>query len=224
MEKYMPQQPRGVLWDMDGTLIDSREYHWISWRDTLAEENYELTYEEFAATFGQRNDMILRGYFGEDLPKEEIDRISDAKEEFYRELVRTQGIELLPGAQHWLDYLHNNGWRQAVASSAPRQNLFTIVETMGIGHYFGAIIGAEDVQQGKPDPQVFLQAAQGIDTPPQRCVVIEDSPAGIEAGRRGNMHTIGVRTTHDDLEAETVAATLDQLPGDIFERLVPPAD
>jgi beta-phosphoglucomutase len=208
---------------MDGTLIDSSEYHWQSWRDTLlAEENYALSYEQFAATFGQRNDTILRGYFGQDFPESAIERISNAKEKLYRELVHTQGIDLLPGVAHWLDYLRANGWRQAIGSSAPRLNLQTIVEALKLTDYFAAIVGAEDVQRGKPDPQVFLLAAEHLGVPPSRCIVIEDSPKGIEAARSGGMHTIGVRTTHDDLQADQAVASLDQLPEDAFTRMVAP--
>jgi HAD superfamily hydrolase (TIGR01509 family) len=207
---------------MDGTLIDSTEYHWQSWHDALAAENYELTYEQFTATYGQRNDKILRGYFGEDLPDSEIDRISEVKETDYRKMVRTQGIELLPGIGRWLETLKAQDWRQAVATSAPRANLETIIEVLGIGHYFTATFSAEDVQKGKPDPQVFLLAAQRLEVPPQRCIVVEDSPSGVEGGQRGGMRTIGVLTSQDDLQADWTVPTLDQLPDDAFDQLVPP--
>src|ERR1051325_5039358 len=118
---------RAVLWDVDGTLIDSAEYHWLTWRETLAGEGYELTRAKFDASFGQRNDAILRGYFGEDLSDDEVARIGDAKEARYRELVVTRGIEPLPGARRWLEKLKAEGWRQALASSAPRLNLEAIL-------------------------------------------------------------------------------------------------
>ncbi|HJW84543.1 MAG TPA: HAD hydrolase-like protein [Anaerolineae bacterium] len=84
--------PRAVLWDMDGTLIDSHEYHWLAWRDTLAAESYALTREQFASTFGQRNDTILRATFGPDFPLSEVDRIGGIKETHYRDRVRSRGI------------------------------------------------------------------------------------------------------------------------------------
>ncbi|NJP06913.1 MAG: HAD hydrolase-like protein [Chloroflexaceae bacterium] len=120
----------------DGTLLDSRDYHWRSWRDMLAQEGFTLTYEEFAATFGQRNDAILRHLLGADLPAEEIDRIGEAKEVAYRELVRTQGVELLPGIALWLERLQQAGWLQAVASSAPRANIDVVIDALQIGSFF----------------------------------------------------------------------------------------
>jgi HAD superfamily hydrolase (TIGR01509 family) len=128
----------------------------------------------------------------------------------------------LPGVQHWLDYLRQHGWQQAIATSAPRANLETIVEVLHIRDYFGALLSDEDVEAGKPDPQVFLLAASRLDVPPQRCIVVEDSPAGIEGGRRGGMRTIGVLTNHDKLPADRAVSTLDKLPGEAFDELVAP--
>lgn len=211
---------KAVLWDMDGTLIDSGDYHWVTWRDALAAENYDLTREQFAATFGQRNDTILRAYFGEDLPLSEVDRIGGAKEERYREMVRAGKITLLPGVREWLARLRADGWRQAIASSAPLLNIEALLETLGLAPYFEAITSAEDVERGKPDPQVFLIAAHKLSVSPSRSIVVEDAPAGIEGARRAGMRSIGVLTTQPRLEADLVIDRLDRLPPDAFETLL----
>jgi beta-phosphoglucomutase family hydrolase len=214
--------PRAALWDMDGTLLDSAEYHWLAWRDSMLDLGYPLTYEEFVATFGQRNDTILRSWISKEITDIEITRISDVKETRYRTLVRELGIELLPGVRGWLERLQAAGWRQAVASSAPRANVETLVEILGIGAFFGALVAAEDVQRGKPDPQVFLTAAERLAVPPARCVVLEDAPAGIEAAHRAGMRAIGIRSSHPGLQANITVDTLDELPEDTFEHLVSP--
>lgn len=215
---------RAVLWDVDGTLLDSAEYHWRSWHAALAAERFELSRERFWASFGQRNDTILRSYFGSDFPDHEIARIGDAKEAHYRDLLRQGGAVLLPGVRHWLQRLHDDGWRQAVASSAPRANIEAILDVLEIRRFFSAIASAEDVTRGKPDPQVFLTAAAKLDIPVQRCIVVEDAPAGVEGARRGGMRVIGVLTSQAALDADIVAPTLDRLPADAFDQLVPPAD
>jgi beta-phosphoglucomutase family hydrolase len=212
--------PRAVLWDMDGTLLDSAEYHWHAWRETLAAEGFELTYEQFVATFGQRNDTILRGWLGADLPAPEIDRIGGAKEALYRQFVRERGVKLLPGVGRWLERLHAAGWRQAVASAAPRQNVEAILAALAIGTYFAAITSAEDVQRGKPDPQVFLLAAARLGAAPARCIVVEDAPAGVEGAHRGGMRAIGVRSSHAELVADIVVDTLEDLDEAAFDRLL----
>ena len=212
--------PRAILWDMDGTLLDSAEYHWLAWQDSLHAEGYNVTREQFEASFGQRNDTILRGYFGPELTDDEIARIGGDKEARYRNQVRERGIDLLPGVQRWLARLSAKGWRQAIASAAPLANVEAIVAALEIGPFFDAFVSAEDVQRGKPDPQVFLIAAERLTVAPARCVVVEDAPAGLEAARRAGMCAIGVRTTHADLQADIVVDTLDDLPDDGFDRLL----
>jgi HAD superfamily hydrolase (TIGR01509 family) len=206
---------------MDGTLLDSTEYHWLAWRAALRVEGITLSYDRFLASFGQRNDTILRGHFGPAIPLAEIERIGDAKEERYRALVRERGIALLPGVERWLKRLHGEGWRQAVASAAPRANVDTVLAIVGAAACFQAIVSAEDVQRGKPDPQVFVLAADRLGVPPARCVVVEDAPPGIEAAHRAGMRAIGVRTSHPGLEADIAVRTLDDLADDAFEALLP---
>ncbi|MFL6212808.1 MAG: HAD family hydrolase [Blastocatellia bacterium] len=212
--------PRAVLWDVDGTLVDSLEYHWQSWREALSGEGYTLTREQFLSTFGRRNDEILRAYFGDDITPERITRISLDKEEAYREMVRSRGIEALPGVRRWLHQLKADGWRQAVASSAPPLNLEVILAALDVNDCFDAIVSAEEVERGKPDPQIFLAAAAKVQTPPARCIVVEDAPAGTEAARRAGMRAIGVLTTHAHLDADLVVRSLDELDTAAFASLL----
>jgi phosphoglycolate phosphatase-like HAD superfamily hydrolase len=114
-----PQAAGAVLWDLDGTLVDSAELHWISWRDTLAAEGHSITYQQFLDSFGQKNDRILPGWLGPQTPAEQIARIGDAKEAEYRRLALERGLTPLPGAARWLQRLHQRGWKQAIASSPP---------------------------------------------------------------------------------------------------------
>jgi len=212
---------RAVLWDMDGTLIDSAEYHWITWHDTLAELGVSLTRESFNGWFGSRNDRILRRYFGDDFPLVEIARIGELKESRYRALVRDQGIRLLPGVERWLYALQQGGWQQAVASSAPPANIDVLLEVMGLQQQFASTVSAEEVAHGKPFPDVFLRAAEKLAVQPARCVVVEDAAVGVEAGRRGGMRTIGISGVHGHLDADIVTRSMADLPLDTFDRLVP---
>ncbi len=210
-------QSNAALWDLDGTIIDSHEYHWFSWRDALAGEGIPLARAQFEALFGQRNDITLRAWLGSDVTEADIARIAEAKEVRYRRLVRTRGIELLPGVELWLERLRAAGWRQALATSAPRANVDAILETLGIGPYFSAMITAEDVTRGKPDPDVFLAAARAVAAPVYRCVVIEDSPAGVEAAHRARMRCIGVGPHHAQLPADLTTPSLTALNEDAFD-------
>ena len=205
---------------MDGTLIDSAEYHWLTWRDTMAAEGHPLSYEQFMGFFGQRNDAILRRVVGPDVSAQDIARIGDAKEAAYRRMVRQRGVEPLPGVRQWLERLRDAGWRQAVASSAPPANIEVLIEVLGVSDCFQAYVSAEEVPHGKPAPDVFLRAADKLGVPSSRCIVVEDAPAGVEAGRRGGMRTIGIVAMHEGLDADVTTTSLADLPPDIFDRLL----
>lgn len=215
------RSPRAVIWDVDGTLIDSGALHFESWQAIMRDEARELTHVQFHATFGQRNDTVLRAFLGPDVSASEIERISLTKEGYYRDLVRSRGIQPLPGVRRWLQELQAAGWKQAIASSAPMLNVEAIVEALGLADYFGAIASGDDVTHGKPDPETFLLAATRLGVEPRRCVVIEDAPVGTEGARRAGMRCVGVLFAHETLEADIVTRSLDDLSPAILEQLVP---
>ena len=208
-----------MLWDLDGTLVDSAELHWVAWRETLQADGVSITYQQFLDSFGQKNISILPGWLGAAATPERIRRIDLAKEEAYRRLVLERGLTPLPGAATWVRGLHHAGWKQAIASSAPRRNIEVMLEAMRLEVDFDAITGAEDVSSGKPDPQVFLAAAASLAIPPKRCVVVEDAAVGVEAARRAGMRSIGV-SRGEPLLADLVVSSLADLPHDAFERLL----
>jgi beta-phosphoglucomutase len=211
---------RAVLWDLDGTLVDSEDLHWESWRHALATEGVSVTREQFKATFGQRNEGILRGWLGADASVERINHIADRKEIEYRRLAAEHGLTPLPGAAEWLVRLRAAGWKQAIASSAPRMNVDAMLQALRLEEYFDAIVSSEDVSRGKPEPDVFVTAAARLAVPADRCIVVEDAAAGTEAARRAGMRSIGVsRTTV--LTADLAVRSLSDLPADCFERLIP---
>jgi beta-phosphoglucomutase len=219
MSEPQSRLPRAVLWDLDGTLADSRDQHWRAWRDAIAAIDRTVTVEQFAATFGQRNDRFLRGWLGDGQSDEQIARIGDDKEARYRALIEAEGLEPLPGAASWVRRLKGSGWRQAVASSAPRQNIEVMLRTIGLGDVLEVFVGAEDVSTGKPDPAIFLAAAARLDVPPSRCVVVEDAAVGIEAARRARMASIGVGCGAG-AAADLVVPTLADLADNAFDTLL----
>jgi len=211
---------KAVLWDLDGTLVDSAAFHWRAWRDVMAEEGSPITHEQFVHSFGKRNDLILSGWLGAGADPERMRRLSDEKEARFRALVRAHGMEPLPGVRAWVARLHAEGWRLAIATSAPRLNLETMVGALQMRHHFSADVAAEDVTHGKPDPEVFLLAASRLGAEPHRSIVVEDAPTGIEAGKRAGMRTIGVSLMHALRAADVYVGTLPELPADTFDTLL----
>jgi beta-phosphoglucomutase family hydrolase len=213
---------RGVLWDLDGVLVDTGEFHFQAWSQTLPE--YAITsFTEafFRATFGMNNAGVLSSLLGYEPPAERVAEIGGRKEELFRQAVRGR-VQPLPGARAWVERLKSAGVRQAIASSAPQANIDTLVGELGLRPYFEAIVSGANLP-GKPDPAVFLKAARLIGVPPAHCVVVEDAVAGVEAARRAGMKCIAVTTTNPAPalgSADVVVERLDALPADIFGRLL----
>jgi beta-phosphoglucomutase family hydrolase len=210
---------RAVLWDLDGTLVDSEEFHWQSWRDALAPEGLSITHDQFLASFGKKNDPIMREWLGAGYTPERATRLAEAKEDDYRRLVSTHGLTALPGAREWLAALHAAGWRQAIVTSAPAANASVMLRALGLGDVFEVVVTAEDVLNGKPDPEVFLKGASRLGVPPSRSIVVEDAAAGVEGARRAGMKSIGV-SRHIALSADLVVSSLTALAPDAFDRLL----
>ncbi len=210
---------RAVLWDMDGTLIDSMPFHWQAWQDILRRINRHVEHGVWNQTVGMRNSEIIPLLFP-DMSPAEMAYVDQAKETRYRELIELQGIELLPGVAEWAQRFQSAGWKQAVASSAPPENVATIAHALHFNGTFEALISGADVRRGKPDPDIFLAAARRLNAPPQYCLVIEDASTGIEAAHRAGMKAIGVLNTHTDLEADLVVRSLQELTWEMIENLI----
>ena len=189
----------GALFDWDGVIIDSHNQHEKSWSKLAEEENKVLPDNFFKMTFGMRNENIIPNFFGNWIDvtnQEEVTRLADRKEEIYREIIISDGIEPLPGVRDLLQSLRSEEIACSIASSTPIANIETVMGMIGLSDYFDAITAAEDVSNGKPNPEVFLKAAEKIKVDPKNCVVFEDAHVGIEAGLAANMQVIAVATTH----------------------------
>jgi beta-phosphoglucomutase family hydrolase len=216
----------GAIFDWDGVVIDSSSHHEESWERLAAETGFPLPPDLFKKGFGMKNTFIIPKLLKWTETPDEVRRLSLRKEELYREIVVERGIAPLPGVTGWLDELRRYGIPCAIGSSTERLNIDTILTVLGIGHYFSAIVSADDVSRGKPDPEVFLTAAQRIEREPVRCVVFEDALVGIDAARRGGMKVVGVATTNS---VETIGVAdlavhrLDELSVDKLVALFPSA-
>jgi len=180
-----------VIWDMDGTLVDTAELHFQAWMLLTRELDLPFTRADFDATFGWRNPDIIRKLFGDHYTEEQVAEIGSRKEDYYRAAAR-QGVTPLPGVRTLLEQLQRNGFKQAIGSSAPRQNLDLILELTQTAHFFAAVVSMEDTQRGKPDPQVFMIAAEKLGIQPSCSLVIEDAVVGVQAAKAGGMKCIAV--------------------------------
>ncbi len=189
----------GVLFDLDGVLIDSHDQHQRSWFQLAEEISEPLSEAQFKESFGMRNEMCIPHVFkwAKEEETEKIRNLGDRKEELYRELLASGGLEPLPGVMDLVTDLREHDIPFSLGSSTSRKNIEVCFRSTGLDQFFGPhYTGAEDVTRGKPAPDVFLEAARKIERTPEHCVVFEDAHVGIEAAHAGGMKTIAVTTTH----------------------------
>jgi beta-phosphoglucomutase len=209
----------GIIWDMDGTLVDTAELHFAAWGAVCRENNRPFTRADFATTFGCRNPEIVAYLFGDRFSEADVARLGDRKEVLYR-AAAAKGVDLLPGVRTLLESLHQAGAKQAIGSSAPRANLQLILQLTGIAPLLDAVVSMEDTDRGKPDPQVFLVAAQKLGLPPAHCAVVEDAVAGVQAAKAGGMKCIAVRFVGHHPEAKLREAGADRVVKSLAEVTV----
>jgi len=223
----------GVIFDLDGVLVDTGLFHKQSWYDLAAKEGLDMSDELFYSTFGMQNYKIIPMLAGRQLPAEEIERMSEWKEQRYRELIASK-LELMEGARMLLEDLKGNGpffipkglrrmnFLLAIGSSAPWANLDVVLERCNIRDYFDVCVTGEDVRNSKPAPDTFLKAAEKLKLPPQHCVVVEDSVPGVQAGKAAGMAVVAITTTRNRLDLKDANMIVDgftELSVDIFINL-----
>ena len=185
---------QAVIFDWDGVVVDSSAHHERSWEILAAKRGLPLPADHFKRGFGKKNNVIIPG-LGWAADPAAVDALAHEKEETYRDLVRQHGIEPLPGVRSLLEALQQADVPCAIGSSTERANLDLLLDLMDLRKFFRVIVSGEEVVNGKPDPSIFLLAAQRLGLAPSDCVVIEDALVGIEAACRAGMQVLAVATT-----------------------------
>ena len=204
---------KGVIFDLDGVLIDSAPAHKQSWYDLAAKEGYPMSDEFFYKTFGMQNFQVLPMLAGKELAGPEMSKLSDWKERRYREIF-SETINLVQGAERLLNELKAEGFLLAIGSSTTKENIDFVMDKLKIERFFDTIVTSKDVTKGKPAPDIFLTAAKRLSLNPGDCIVIEDSLPGIEAAKAAKMSVIALTTTRDReelTEANVIVNSLDEL-------------
>jgi len=195
-----------VIFDMDGVIVDSNPTHKIALRKFCEMHGYNLTDEELKArVYGRANKDWLPDMFGNQLTKEEFQKFAEEKEALFRQIFKPI-IKPVDGLIAFLDRLEESKITKAVASSAPPANVEFTLEKTATKKYFDVILSETDFQKGKPDPEIYLTTASLLNFPPEKCLVLEDSIAGVESAKKAGCKVIGVTTTH--LKEEFVGTDL----------------
>jgi len=191
-----------LIFDMDGVLVDNQKWHLEAWVEFGKRHDLIIRKEDFLKHFGSTNQSVLVSLFSNNLSEDEITSFGNEKEAIYREMYKPF-IKPLKGLDHFLEYVSGKGFKIALATSAPYENVKFTLETTKLEKYFEVITDASLVKQGKPDPQVYLITAHKLGVKPFDCLVFEDSVPGIQSAQAAGMQVIGVATTHNSEELST---------------------
>lgn len=211
---------RAVIFDMDGTLINSTKADFLAWKKIFNEFGETLNYEQYLDRYlGIKSAELMRSKFR--LEGEELKETLLRKLEYFKTIVEDNGIETIPYAIELVDNLKAEGYKLAVATSARRSKMEWVLKQLNLFDKFDVIVSGDDVKTGKPDPAVFLQTARLLGVKPEECLVFEDAVSGIRAAKSAGMKTIGITTTQDAErldEADLIIRGFENIENRIFYR------
>lgn len=183
-----------LIFDMDGTLVNNMAYHEKAWMAFLKKKGVNMTKEEFEEKHYGTIDEVVPRILGNHLSGEEIKQLGEEKEALYRELYQPH-IQEIKGLSPFLKTLRQRAVPMALATMGDRKNIAFTLENLQLQSFFEVIVSGEEVEKGKPDPEIFLKAATRLEVSPERCLVFEDSKSGIQAARNANMQVVALATT-----------------------------
>lgn len=219
----MPEELFGVLFDVDGVLVDSYEAHLKTWQICCRRIGRECSEAEFLAGFGRTSREFIRETWVDPPSDAEIKAFDEMKEAMFREVIATE-FPAMPGARDLIVALADAGIPMAIGSSAPPDNVRVVVDQLQANDLIRTVITGADVVIGKPHPDVFLQGARGIGVSPSRCIVLEDAPVGIQAGLSAGAKCVGVvsrgRTPEQLSMAQYLVSDLTELSPELLRRIV----
>jgi len=203
----------GFIFDMDGVVIDSNPYHKIAWEKFLGGQGVPFDDQLFDNVLsGRTGPTSLRMIFGEDLSQEKLDVFLEEVDHNYQTIIReTKDVRPIAGVHAFLELITNNGYRLALATSAPVLNIELGLEKLELENTFEHIVGKVDVSHGKPHPEVYLTTLELLEMAAEDCIVFEDSRAGIQSARNAGIQVVGIASGHskEELLEEGVSMVVD---------------
>ena len=194
MQRQM-ELPAAVIFDMDGVLVNSNPYHLAKWVDFL--DHHKISYKEEELPeliLGKRNDTAFQYFLGPELTPQESKRLSEEIEETFRRVFKPHA-KPLPGLEAVIKECYAAGIPMAVASSAVRANIEFVVDALGYRQYFQTLVSGDEVTHAKPDPEIYLKAADHLGIDPADAVAFEDSYPGIGAVKNAGMKCVAIAST-----------------------------
>ncbi len=213
---------KAVIFDMDGVVVDSTSYDFAAWKRLFSEFGLELSFATYKSFLGMLGRDIVKKLMNRELTKNEAKTFEDKKEQYFIEAVGKGDLKAIDGLLKFLDELVKANYELALATAGSRMKVAAVLKKLNLEKYFGVIVTADDVIRGKPSPDIFLKAAEGLKYSPAECIVIEDAPNGVAAAKAAGMKCIAITTTHegDELKsADKIIGSFDELTAEMLQAL-----
>ncbi|MDV6169029.1 beta-phosphoglucomutase [Flavobacterium sp. DG1-102-2] len=214
--------PKAFIFDLDGVIVDTAKYHYLAWQKIANRLGIDFTHEHNELLKGVsriRSLDIILGLGNVEAAEEDKEKwLVEKNEDYLGYITNMNADEILPDVERILQYLKDNGQKIALGSAS--KNARPILEKVGILHFFDAIVDGNDVTNAKPDPEVFLRAAQMLGIAPDNSIVFEDAVAGVQAANAANMVSIGIGDTKTLHEAQYNFNDFTEIDTDFLQTLV----
>lgn len=216
-----PDLIKAAIFDLDGVIVDTAKYHYLAWKKLANELGFDLTEEDNERLKGVsriRSMEIIAQIGGIRLPEDEIVRLADRKNEWFVEYIRNmKPDEVFPGVAGLIEQLRAKGLRIGLASSS--KNAPMVLDILGIIPLFDVVVDGTMIIHSKPDPEIFLLAAERIGIPPKSCLVFEDAEAGVEAAVRAGMKCVGIGSEEQLGKADLVIRRTGDFSTDMLQTI-----
>jgi beta-phosphoglucomutase family hydrolase len=197
MQRSKTTNFKAVIFDMDGTVIDSTAIDFEAWQTTFKDYQVDLRYDDYLSFLGTKSSVIIKSYL--DLDIEETKNLVEKKQALFRKIGDEKGVYPIPFVESFLQNIKNNGFKIALATSSILRKTEFIFSKVQLRHYFDVIITADHILNSKPHPEIFLKAAEELGVQASESLVVEDAENGIIAAKRGQMKCIAIASTqHKD--------------------------
>jgi len=212
---------KAVIFDMDGVIVDSEYYHYIVEKRILKKIGIDLSFEEAKKHAGMKTETFFRKILENHKKKADINELVKEKQKLVIDILKKRA-KPIPGSIKLINLLKKNKIKLGIASSGKRERVEIILSKFKIRNKFDVVVTAEDVEHGKPDPEIFLLASKKIGIKPEECIVIEDSTNGVKAAKKAGMKCIGFVSKNsgkqDLSEADIVVDDMRKIDLDIIRR------
>lgn len=211
-----------VIFDMDGTLVATTEADFLAWQQLFALYGKQLSYDDYYPLLGRKSADVVQ--IGLGLSGKAAEEAMARKMSLFAGIVEEKGVETLPDVRNLLEQLQEAGVPMALATSSRKKKMELVMQTAALDRFFTVFVTGEEVDRGKPDPQIFQLAAERLQMPAAQCVVVEDTVSGIKAAKAAGMACVAISSTHEREELGEADLLIDHFtalrPEDIY-NLIP---